>query len=361
MNSFSHVRLLASVIAVLAIPAGCAPELDPQLAQDELIVADDNASLRTTQRAPGDDSVAGGSTGTAADEIAISAEIDDTTTRIDVMRAEMANPEIEPARGDDTDVEVDRVPDVSEGGSSPDDEPGAGSGTATLAQEVRARVRCQFSRFNCSLPNANGNRVINAMRGDEWWPVHGRPSLRNGAGHVRGVLARSSVKINFGQRRVMHGRRYLYAFATYITGVRSSVSGWILESSIVHHNTIGRMPTYRAPNPGQGDRASYRIAGATLSWGHDTFSWLPGHGWAEHYVTRAGNVVNLCYNVPGVGGVATDTVPIGATFHRSNGVRAIELPLYHLGSRTVVRRMTFYYGHVGGRFGWIARAALRAL
>jgi hypothetical protein len=74
---------------------------------------------------------------------------------------------------------------------------------------------------------------------------------------------------------------------------------------------------------------------------------------------REGNVVNLLYNLPGEGGVSTDTLPAGTHFHRSLGVASIDIPLYQPGKSKVVKTMKFVYGHVGTRWGWMAHDALQ--
>ena len=82
------------------------------------------------------------------------------------------------------------------------------------------------------------------------------------------------------------------------------------------------------------------------------------HQAASDYLVRPGGVVNLCYNLPGTGGASDDTFPLGAIFRRSRGVTHVDVPLYHPGGPVRVGHLTFVYGHVGARYGWIARDAV---
>jgi hypothetical protein len=81
------------------------------------------------------------------------------------------------------------------------------------------------------------------------------------------------------------------------------------------------------------------------------------------YLLKDGNVWNLAYNTPGVGGVGTDTFivdhqKLGFRRVRSTAARAtlIRVKVYGNPSK---RSMIFAYGSVAGRFGWVALDAIK--
>lgn len=218
--------------------------------------------------------------------------------------------------------------------------------------------------FDCKLPNhgaANANRATDPKNGTPSWPLRSGTLLRDGFGDVRGTVADGAVQINYGQRKRIGNATYVYAFAVRLTN--GGASGWIDEKDVV--DDIARlMPTVSGRDPGLGDYATaFTVTGGNLAAFGDLKvdpNYTGSHEAATDYLVRDGNVFNLLYNLPGVGGVATDTLPIGARFHRSLGVKAVEIPLYHPGGSVVVKHMEFVYGHVGSRYGWIAHAALAA-
>ncbi len=217
--------------------------------------------------------------------------------------------------------------------------------------------------FNCRLPNgssANANRYDNPRTGSDHWDIRAGSGLYDGLGNLRGTIRDASVKINFGQRKVINGRTFVYAFAVILSG-GGGASGWMLQSAVLDAG-IRSMPTVNARNPGQG---SYETDWVVTGGNPDLYGELKvapniteGHVAASDYVVRAGNVVNVLYSLPGMGGVASDTLPLGVVFHRSHSVAEVQIALYLPARSTVVAHMTFIYGHVSGRFGWIARDAL---
>ncbi|MBL8678086.1 MAG: hypothetical protein JNK05_02930 [Myxococcales bacterium] len=231
-----------------------------------------------------------------------------------------------------------------------------------LAVDELRGVECD-GPFNCKHNNprsANANRYDNPETGSDRWAIRDNTEMLDGLGGVRGVVRDSTVMINFGQRKELRGRTHVYAFAV---GLRGGVhaSGWVDQGAIV--GPIGRMPTANARNPGHGDyETDFVITGGDPG-EFGTLKVRPNIRLDENvaatdYLARPGNVVNLLYNLPGLGGVATDTLPVGAPFRRSLGVLARDLPLYRPSSATQVRVMRFVYGHVNGRYGWIARDAI---
>lgn len=251
-------------------------------------------------------------------------------------------------------------------------------------------------------PGDDGNRVSHDGRGHIRWAVREGTRLIDGGGFERGEVVDRTVAINFGQRKTLLGRPHLYVIAARIKPSRGdkfapervyAASGWIPEAG-VKSPRIREMPTIEAPAPAEeGAEPARRIDGGIRSLsgerslgaralaqrlGCDARRSLrrcleekaikvrPGvpRGLrlaAGDYLWRRGGVVNLCYNLPGSGGVATDTFRVGARF-KAAGPQA-SVPLYLPSSSVRVGEMPFVYGHVeyeGGkkRYGWIARWAL---
>jgi hypothetical protein len=179
------------------------------------------------------------------------------------------------------------------------------------------------------------------------------------------------VKINYGHQKVMRGRdgkrhRYYYAFGTRLRNGRPA-SGWIRRSAL---RDKPRMATLRAPRAPAGRVTPYRITGGNPR----RYGDLKVHRRvprnknlrASDYLRRSGGYVNQTYNLPGRGGVSTDTFRTGTPFYRTHSVRSRLVPLYRPNGRQVVRRRRFVYGYVKTprspdkrRYGWIAYDALR--
>jgi hypothetical protein len=227
-------------------------------------------------------------------------------------------------------------------------------------------VRDPFNQRLPSAPGDAGNRL--GRRGRvRLHRIAPGTHLYDGAGNDRGVIADERVPFNYGQRTSFGGAPHLYAFAVRL--MSSTASGWIPESALLD-GPLTSMPTIDAPRPPRGDRAStWMVTGGTAAI-HERLESrrikvapnIDRHARvaATDYLRRAGDVVNLCYNLPGVGGVATDTVPVGSTFVRAAGVRAARVRLYWPESRRRYGRMTFVYGRVDDRYGWISLDALAA-
>lgn len=215
---------------------------------------------------------------------------------------------------------------------------------------------------SCMLPNlsaANPNRATNPADGSNEWPITPDTTLFDGIGGAHGIIKSPSVRLNYGQRKVIGGDAHVYAFAVEIES-GAGASGWIVQSAV--EGDVESMPTVSAEDPGKGDyEAPFVVTGGDPAAFGDLKvdpDFDGSHEAASDYLRRDDDVVNLLYNLPGVGGVATDTLPLGVRFHRSRGVASVERPLYHPGSREIVRTMRFVYGHIGTRWGWIAYDAL---
>ncbi len=261
-----------------------------------------------------------------------------------------------------------------------------GCGPATLVQldgdgidqsNGSALVTCDRSPYNCKLPDdpnfkqpdgdEDRNRIFNPATQSYQWPIAPGTPLLDGLANARGKVvgtggAGPSVKINYGMRRAFGADPYVYSWSSPLdTG--GSASGWVKEANLVG-GVISRMPTLAGLNPGQGDLDTpWVITGGNLA---AVEGLKVSKGWsgparnATDYLVRSGVVVNLLYNLPLMGGVSLDSFPLGTPFRQARGVAAIPIALYEPGSESESHKgpMLFIYGHVGERYGWIAKAAL---
>lgn len=220
------------------------------------------------------------------------------------------------------------------------------------------------------VPNGNVRRVATDPSSFKF-PVKRGAHLFDGQGKKRSVIASKEVKINYGQQKVMIGsdgkrHQYYYAFGTKLKN-RQSASGWIRRSALKEQP---KMPTVKAPRAPSGPVVKYKITGGNLR----KFGDLKVHRLvpanknlrASDYLRRPGGYVNQTYNLPGKGGVGTDTFKTGTTFYRTPSVKLRSVPLYKPDGRNVVRRMPFVYGYIKTpnspdrrRYGWMALDALR--
>jgi hypothetical protein len=271
--------------------------------------------------------------------------------------------------------------------------PGATAGAPAGTVAARASRSAKADPLNQRLPsngdplrrrsvNPDRNRAVNPdrvqfdangklTRKSFFFPVERGTQMVDGRGNVRGEVKAGSVRLNYGQQKRINGQEYVYAFATRIgkNGGTRAASGWILKSSLKGDlETRINMPTVNAPRPA-GDHGPYRkfaiTGGDRKEFGN--LKVVPNstkrNERASDYLNRGG-VTNLLHNLPGKGGVSADTLPRGATFHRSNSVAARAVKLYKPGSGEPVKKMLFVYGFVkdpatnGRRYGWIAAKAL---
>ncbi len=319
-----------------------------------------DASLETS--AGGFEAAGGGADAPAA--APATPEVTDVESGDPTVKTPGAEPEADPAGVADLPPDADDPP---EGGGAEVALEDDGSDPEAGADEIALKSdECDRSRYNCKLPAArrDRNRIFNDAANSYDWPLRDgpRPALLNGAGGERGKVGRSYVRVNYGFRRVFDGAPYIYAFATPLN-TDIVASGWVVESSLVH-GPIRRMPTLRLTDPGQGDyEAVWSVTGGMPEnypdWKVSADFNGPDRN-ATDYLRRPGNVVNLLYNLPGSGGVSLDTYPIGddVTFKRSKGVRQLISPLYRRNTHTRLGELHFIFGHIGGRYGWIAREAL---
>jgi hypothetical protein len=223
--------------------------------------------------------------------------------------------------------------------------------------------------------------------------------LYDGLGHQRGPLASkcftwddatgpeivevpgTCVKINFGQMKSMKAdgdasaRPYVYAFNVFINGVLDS-SGWIPLANVVEKQALARMGSH-APRRVSGFVDTKYVIRSARDWGQSqaTFasarlpSWTlskvargAGSKKVGDYVLRDGNLINLCYQTPGVGGAATDTFYVedaSLAFRRVKSTTRrptlVRVPVADRNRPTLI----FAYGSIEGRFGWVALPAFR--
>ena len=222
--------------------------------------------------------------------------------------------------------------------------------------------------FNCRLPNPGGanqnsNRYDIPGTDDDTWPLTPGTHIRDANGDALGEISSTQIAVNYGQRRVIDGQWHVFAFGPALTDGRH-MSGWVRRANITDDRIL-QMPDVHDRDPGMGDYDTVFHVTNAFTGMYGTLKVVPNshdtHEAASDYLDRGG-VIYLLYALPGVGGVATDALPIGATFRRSRGVRSVDVPLYWPGgtNRDSNRpSMRFVYGHAGSRYGWIARDAIQ--
>jgi len=254
----------------------------------------------------------------------------------------------------------------------------AGDFDELAASCAKARtIHCHESQNNCTYPEARQcdplPRALDRVSRTSSFPINGTGHvLENSLGEVLGVVTATSTRLNFGQRRVLHGTGKVMAFAVATTvGVRS---GWINESAI--GRDLSFMETVRGRDPG-GDYSRWHIVAS------DNSPYLDSNGNslkvvrtcgsgrnATDYLSRNGHV-NLIFNLPGynpaLGSGTIDTYPntTGIRFNRAQAQHSLDRPLYSCATGSPVktsRTLSFLYGYVEGasvRHGWMAQPNLR--
>lgn len=277
---------------------------------------------------------------------------------------------------------------------------------------------CEGSPLNCELPNdqpgrnrylppshvaevaKRGGKLDDALINAGRWEIVPGTQLHDGQGKVRGTFrsqcmpfaaptglalatddTRVCAKINFGQMKNMKAegasapRTFVYAFNVFVNGVIDS-SGWIPLDGVVQKAELAKMGS-RTPRRIRSFVATRYVVKSARDWRQDpaTFSaeklpaWskakvAPGAGSKKvgDYLLRDGNVINLAYMTPGVGGAATDTFVVshqGLAFRRVKST-ARRPTLVRIPVDDAKRKgMVFAYGSMEGRFGWVALAAIK--
>lgn len=235
--------------------------------------------------------------------------------------------------------------------------------------------------FNQPLPSTEadaGNRLgQNPERPNQGYRyrIYGQHiGLRDGAGEVRGEVVSDEVQVNYGQKKQIDGRWYVYVFDVTMRtseGELTQGSGWVPLSTF-RDDAVLRMGVIDAvPAEDRQPVREYSLSTATSSYPEGaTVVRNPvageGNQGPQDYLTRPGGVVNLLSALPGSGGVATDTFRVdqpGTTFIPSD-VPTVERPVY-LDGVEIQPPLTFVYGRVvtgdgESRYGWVAENNLSA-
>jgi hypothetical protein len=249
--------------------------------------------------------------------------------------------------------------------------------SAAASCSATRRTICHESDNNCSYPEAKEcdpvPRVLDRVGGTSSFPISGSGHvMEDSLGNEIGVVTDTSTRLNFGQRRVLHGTTKVMAFAAGTTvGARS---GWINESAI--GRDLSFMPTVHGRDPG-GSYSTWHVVES------DNSPYLDSNGEslkvvrtcgsgrnATDYLGRNGHV-NVIFNLPGydpaLGSGTIDSYPnnTGIVFHRAQAQHSLDRPLYSCASGSPVRvsqTLSFLYGYVEGastRRGWVAQPNLR--
>lgn len=288
--------------------------------------------------------------------------------------------------------------------------------TWRCSQKTSRACVCEGSPLNCELPNDQPGRnrylppsKVNAIQtrgGDKAkmieeigkWEIARDTPIYDGTGHRRGdrvfgscyelvgtsgaasekIDGKTCVKINFGQKKTMSvdgeasKRAFVYAFAVSVDG-KLAASGWIPLAKVVKKAELTKMPRVTTPRVANLSSASYVVKSAR-DWGQAqaTFSsdklpsWAQGRvvkgdkgarpAMVKDYLLRDGNVINLAFHTPGVGGAAADTLFVAddaLAFKRARSTTAVptlvRVRVYHPKKKSMI----FAYGEIGGRFGWL--------
>lgn len=277
--------------------------------------------------------------------------------------------------------------------------------------ESRGRI-CFGSELNGYVPGVphrgflRSNRIINpnVLRPNNSvvWEVATNTEVVDGAGVRLGMVAVErhegrvfpGAKFNYGMTKVIHGRLYLYCFATDIVPDAAVIdqmdktqfvhgtigtSAWLRADDVLEKETLlkrfgvgrGKLPSlplaktrYRITG---GDAKAYQTPYGELAIVKQANGPVP-----SHYLRRPTGTINVLYSVPGfgLGGQGLDSFLIsdGLTFRPAVGVRQFVQPTYYplrhpQAKQVAPQTMTFIYGaveapHCEPVFGWVAKEAV---
>jgi hypothetical protein len=225
-----------------------------------------------------------------------------------------------------------------------------------------------------------GNRIAHVDGSLDWGVDHA--TLLDGNGDPLGEVTNSTLKFNYGQMRVFHGKHYVYAMTT-----TTKSSGWFPLAAVKSNDVLaGRVGDVDAHRAGLKKMACYEIRNdmdedlAAKKVVYDAES-KPGPSGeaAGDYLPRiranGKRSANLAFNVPGsgLGGPAIDHFPAGTKFQRlevptSTGAPSIDIKLWAQDSSGHFKKpageLKFVYGSVTTktgqvRTGWIPYPALK--
>lgn len=265
----------------------------------------------------------------------------------------------------------------------------AGGEDTSVSEAVRVgetsaavgKVRCEFNPYNCTVPNfekvanKDTNRKYNDFDKTYYWELENKPELKDGVGTVRGHV-KGDARFNFGQRKKIGGVSHVYAWAiSLVEG--GSASGWVREDAVHRVATIGKMPTAAPAKPDGGFyETDWIVTGGDIDaagalelnakYGDRKVNPNVKNGEAaSDYLVRQWvpatkiGYVNHLYNLPGTGGMTTDTLPLCVHFKRFKAVKEIELELYFYDSASQSDlKLHFDYGEINGRRGWMTKEML---
>jgi hypothetical protein len=245
---------------------------------------------------------------------------------------------------------------------------------------------------------ARGDAIHTELEDKGHWNVTTGPTMVEGTGIARGTVDDPNVRVNFGQRKRIGGVLNVYAWNVNITapnGIAYAASGWIPESSISSSELSTKMPTATATAPAAGKYA-FSKSSKTKDYVYYSLKTAADYGCGDGYLPakclpdwattldvapddrnaqnkvmnfflREGEVANLYYQTPWVGATATDTVGasgsvifrrIVATPHHRTLLR---IPLFQQGKHKVMGGITFLFGQLNGRWGWVNAYALKVV
>lgn len=419
------------VALALAAP-GCAAEDDAAPSLDATAVVaplndEETALLAGLGLGPGDvelSDVPEGDDESDTDEEDLAAEIADFEgTAEEATDVELGEDE---SLSEETEDEVEADAFVDEGD---DDE----TGITTQAVTLGRGARCQGTKLNCKMPLRkvrascpakykrfddfwNGRNILKSVRkgsafghkigkveprrfltpGGSWfWPIRGAVTAVDGVGRPLGVIDRKSVKINYGQRKMIAGKAHVLVFSAFIrtsgtdyAGVRAAYaetdrkngftgSGWVPESAI--HSAIRCMPTLRKPARAV-HGAAVRVKngkdfcnGAYTQTRPECLGSYAGKkvgqrittssGDAADYLLNNGGVHNVAWSTPRAGGAASDVLfgspetALKLVSSERGKVPVLRLGLFRKGSTTRAGSLLFAYVRVSSSvgpdiFGW---------
>ena len=239
---------------------------------------------------------------------------------------------------------------------------------------------CYLSDYDCKLRVHGGNRIQHTD-GSVEWGVEAHVPVLDGNGDVLGMNNGTSLKFNYGQRRVFNGEDYLFAMTT-----SNKSAGWFPLSKVKSASVLSsRVGSVHAHRSGLEKMACYEVKNSSdpalevKKVVKDTES-APGPAGeaAGDYLPRlrvnGKRSVNLIYNIPGyaLGGPAIDHFPAGTKFQRvdvptEEGPPSLDVPLWEQNASghfvKPAGSLKFLYGYIVSktgetRVGWIAYPAV---
>lgn len=293
------------------------------------------------------------------------------------------------------------------------------AGPASWLKKYGVDGVCVASRYACRMPTTDSDfrRYENPKdSADGAWPVALGIPMVDGRGNEIGTTTVNAAKLNWGQRKSLHRREYVYAFAV------GGVSGWVPASCIGWDGTTvpsasctgksggtpSDFPVFGGRKPGKKYDAIKKLWILSNDEIIQAYPWLANidpdqlkitcnapnepHRSIADYIGRLSSdgsfyTINLLANVPGVspalGGIASDTLRVAhlvgnvmtsdqLTFHRLVHVNSVEVYLFKpestQGAPVDGTSVQFFYGYVTypsgsgwrRRYGWLPDVVLRA-